>query len=123
MSQGIKTDFGVVSYFNFMKTLINYVKDVKVLREKGILYSQLANDEEVVEMFQSINTYGFSNTDLFLEVKMRIEEHCNSKANTWMTDLINTNFRSPWAIIALVVATILLCLTFVQTYYTINPLN
>ncbi|XP_042039609.1 uncharacterized protein LOC121785289 [Salvia splendens] len=74
MSQGIKTDFGVVSYFNFMKTLINYVKDVKVLREKGILYSQLANDEEVVEMFQSINTYGFSNTDLFLEGLLGIEE-------------------------------------------------
>ena len=33
------TDFGVISYFNFMKTLISDVKDVKVLREKGILYS------------------------------------------------------------------------------------
>ncbi|XP_047961355.1 uncharacterized protein LOC125206094 [Salvia hispanica] len=97
MSPDINTDFGVISYCNFMKTLINDVNDVKMLREKGILFSQLANDEEVVEIFKSIDTYGFSNFGLFHEVK--IDKHCNSKAKTWLADLINTNFRSPWTML------------------------
>ncbi|XP_047977583.1 putative UPF0481 protein At3g02645 [Salvia hispanica] len=123
MSEGIDTDYGVTSFINFMKTLIINAKDVKVLREKGILISVLASDEDVLHIFKSIDTYGFSNFGLFYEVKMRINEHCNSKTKTWMADLINTNFRSPWAAIALAAATFLLCLTFLQTYYTINPRN
>ncbi|XP_047974748.1 UPF0481 protein At3g47200-like [Salvia hispanica] len=117
------TVFGLTSYLNFMKALIHNANDVKVLREKGILYGLLATDEDVVEMFKSIDTYGYPNRGLFLDVKMMIEEHCNNKARTWMADLMKTNFRSPWTIIALVAATFLLCLTFLQTYFTINPRN
>ncbi|KAG6386634.1 hypothetical protein SASPL_151802 [Salvia splendens] len=121
MSPETETDYGVTSYFNFMKTLILNASDVKVLREKGILYSRLASDEEVVEMFKSIDTYGYSKHGLLDGVKMRIEEHCSSKAKTWMADLVNTKFRSPWAVIALAAAAFLLALTVVQTYYTVNP--
>ena len=121
MSPETHTDYAVTTYFNFMKPLIHNANDVKVLREKGILYSLLASDEKVVELFKSIDTYGYSNFGLFRDVKMRIEEHCNNKARTWMADLLNTKFQSPWTVIALVTATFLLCLTFLQTYFTINP--
>ncbi|XP_042038100.1 uncharacterized protein LOC121783985 [Salvia splendens] len=123
MSPGTYTNLGVTSYINFMKTLIINVNDVKVLREKGILISMLASDEEVLDIFKSIDTYGIANFGLLYEVKMRINEHCNSKAKTWMADLINTNFKSPWTVIATLAATFLLCLTFLQTYYTLNPRN
>ncbi|KAG6390676.1 hypothetical protein SASPL_148415 [Salvia splendens] len=125
MSPGVETDFGVTSYINFMKTLINNANDVKAMREKGILCSTLENDEEVLHIFKSISTYGFSSTGLghFNEAKMRIDEYCNNKARIWMAELINTYFRSPWAVIAFLAAAFLLCLTVVQTYYTIHPRN
>ncbi|XP_047939423.1 uncharacterized protein LOC125186974 isoform X1 [Salvia hispanica] len=123
MSPETDTNMGVTAYFNFMKIMISNAKDVKVLREKDILYSMLANDEEVVEMVKSIDTYGFASNFFFSDVNMRIEKHCTSKARTWMAELINTNFRSPWSVIALAAATFLLCLTFIQTYFTINPTN
>ncbi|XP_047940863.1 uncharacterized protein LOC125188154 [Salvia hispanica] len=88
-----------------------------------ITYSLLANDEEVVEMVKSVDTYGFAGDCHFRDVNMSIEKHCTSKARTWMAELINTNFRSPWTVIALAAATLLLCLTFIQTYFTINPTN
>ncbi|KAG6386652.1 hypothetical protein SASPL_151820 [Salvia splendens] len=121
MSPDTVTDYGVTSYFNFMKTLIHKPKDVKVLREKGILYSLLAKDEEVVEMFKSIDTYGYSNDDLLCDVKKSIEEHCNNKTRTWMAEFINTYFQTPWTAIALAAAIFLLCLTFLQTFFTIYP--
>ncbi|KAG6386640.1 hypothetical protein SASPL_151808 [Salvia splendens] len=66
MSSETHKNMGVTAYFNFMKTLINNAEDVKVLREKGILYSMLANSEEVVEMFKSIDIYGLPNNCFFL---------------------------------------------------------
>ncbi|KAK4387757.1 hypothetical protein Sango_2382300 [Sesamum angolense] len=106
-----------------MKSLIENPKDVKELRENGILFSRLGSDEEVVELFKEIDTYGLGSRYVFPDVKMRIEEHCNSKAKTWMAELIHTYFRSPWTAVALFAATFLLCLTFLQTFYTIRPAN
>ncbi|XP_047964864.1 uncharacterized protein LOC125209307 [Salvia hispanica] len=113
--------YGMTTYFTFMKTLIHNVNDIKVLREKGVLYSLLATDEDVVALFKSIDTFGFAIEDYFTDVKERIEDHCNSKCRTWMAELINTKFKSPWTVMALAAASFLLCLTFLQTYYTINP--
>lgn len=123
MSPEIDTDCDVISYVNFMKSLLETPRDVKELREKGILFSCLGSDEEVLKMYKQIDTYGVNNCGLFLDVKTRIEEHCSSKAKTWMADLIHTYFRSPWTAIALFAATLLLCLTFLQTYYTIHPVK
>ncbi|KAG6386649.1 hypothetical protein SASPL_151817 [Salvia splendens] len=74
MSPETRTDFAVTTYFNFMKALIHNANDVKVLREKGILYGLLASNEEVVEIFKSIDTYGYSNRTrgLFRNVKIGI---------------------------------------------------
>ncbi|KAL0346198.1 UNVERIFIED_CONTAM: hypothetical protein Sradi_4451100 [Sesamum radiatum] len=120
-----ETDTGrdVISYVNFMKSLIETPGDVKVLREKGILFSRLGSDEEVVKMFKQMDTFGAEKSDQFLDVKMRIEQHCNSKAKTWMAELIHAYFLSPWTAVALFAATFLLCLTFLQTFYTIPPPN
>lgn len=60
------------------------------------------------------------NARVFEEVK-RINEHCDSKPETWMADLIQTYFDSPWNAIALLAAMFHLCLSFLQTYYRIHP--
>lgn len=118
MSPETATDYGVTRYVNFMKTLIEKAKDVKELREKGILNSLLASDEQVVGMFKGIDTYGFG--DVSGDVKVRMERHCNNKATTWMAELLHTYFSSPWTAIALFAAILVLFLSFIQTYYTIN---
>ncbi|KAL0346195.1 UNVERIFIED_CONTAM: hypothetical protein Sradi_4450800 [Sesamum radiatum] len=116
-------DLALTSYVNFMKSLIENTKDVKELRENGVLFSRLGSDEEVVELFKEIDTHGLRSPSVFKDVKMRTEEHCKSKAKTWMAELIHTYFRSPWTAIALFAATFLLCLTLLQTFYTIHPAN
>ncbi|KAK6122803.1 hypothetical protein DH2020_043408 [Rehmannia glutinosa] len=121
MSPETDTDFAVISYVNFMKSLLEEPKDVKELREKKILFSCLANDEEVVKMFKEMDTYGMDNIGIFQDVKKRIDEHCDSRGKTWKAKLIYTYFRNPWNAIALLAAIFLLCLTFLQTYYTIHP--
>ncbi|KAK4432068.1 hypothetical protein Salat_0968900 [Sesamum alatum] len=123
MSAETATNCGVLSSVSFMKTLIENAKDVKELREKGILFSCLESDEEVVKVFKEINTFGMDYLSTFGDVKMRIEEYCSSKAKTWMADLINTYFRSPLPLIALVVGALLLCLEIIQVHYAIHPVK
>ncbi|XP_051148488.1 uncharacterized protein LOC127263485 [Andrographis paniculata] len=116
-------DLAVTSYVNFMKSLLESPEDVKVLREKGILFSDLGSDKEVVEAFKEIRTYGIDDCDSFAYVKKQLDEHCNSRAKTWVAELIHNYFHSPWSAIALFAATFLLCLTFIQTYYTVKAAN
>ncbi|KAL0413760.1 UNVERIFIED_CONTAM: hypothetical protein Sradi_1577700 [Sesamum radiatum] len=122
LSPGIFFDFGVTSYVNFMKSLIQSPDDVKELREKGIFTTTLSN-KEVVQMFEEMDTYGLEQKDDFLEVKMRIEKHCTNKAKTWMAELLHTYFRSPWTALALFAAVLALCLSSLQSYYSIRRAN
>lgn len=121
MSPGSDTEFEVLSYANFMKSLIESAADVKELQERGILINKFQNHEQVVEEVKAVETFGLDNLDVFNEVRREIEEHCRSKAKTWVADLIHTRFRSPWTVAGLLAATFLLCLTFLQTYFTIHP--
>ncbi|XP_031096921.1 UPF0481 protein At3g47200-like [Ipomoea triloba] len=116
-----RTQFVVGSYINFMKSLIVSPGDVKELREKCIIRRAIGEDNDIVKLFHGLNTYGFDNPAIFKEVKHKILKHYNSKTKTWMVEIAHTYFKSPWTAIALFAATFLLVLTFLQTYFTINP--
>ncbi|CAA2997467.1 Hypothetical predicted protein [Olea europaea subsp. europaea] len=120
VSPGSVTGYIIISYVNFLKSLIVKPEDVKELREKKILNSSLDSDEQIVKLIKEIDNYGLEDDGIFYEVKKGIEKHCSNKAKTWIAELINTHFRSPWTSIALLATAFLLCLTFLQTYYTMN---
>ncbi|CAA3028963.1 UPF0481 At3g47200-like [Olea europaea subsp. europaea] len=120
-SPGSDTDFSVTCYVNFLKSFIVKSEDVKELREKKIIFSTLDSDEQVVEVIKEIHTFGLDNDYIFHDVRMKIEEHCCSNAKTWIAELIHTYFRNQWTFIALLAGVFLLCLTILQTYYTMNP--
>ncbi|CAA2998295.1 Hypothetical predicted protein [Olea europaea subsp. europaea] len=113
-------EYTVTFYVSFLKSLIVKSEDVKELREKKILFSSLDYDEQIVEAIKEINIGGYGIDVMFDDVKRAIENHCSSKSKTWIAELIYTYFRNPWTVTALLAATFLLCLTFLQTYYTMN---
>nr|GMD07330.1 UPF0481 protein At3g47200-like [Ipomoea batatas]GMD11843.1 UPF0481 protein At3g47200-like [Ipomoea batatas] len=117
------TQLEVISYVNFMKSLIVCSEDVKELREKRIIQNTLGDDMEVVQLFKGLKTYGLDNSYIFKEVKLKIQEHYDSKAKTWMAELLYTYLKSPWSIIALFAACVLLILTSAQTYAAFNQHN
>ncbi|PIN16934.1 hypothetical protein CDL12_10404 [Handroanthus impetiginosus] len=69
------------------------------------------SDEEIVKMYQDLNTQGADNPLVYRNVKDMIQAQCNSKTKTWMAELIHTYFRSPWTFITLLATTCLLVLT------------
>ncbi|XP_019187875.1 PREDICTED: UPF0481 protein At3g47200-like [Ipomoea nil] len=116
-----RTCLEVTSYINFMKSLIVCPNDVKELREKRIISNTLGDDMEVVKLFKGLNTHGIDNPDIFSEVKQKLQKHYDSRAKTWMAEFVYTYLISPWSIIALLSAFLLLLLTSAQTYVAFNP--
>ncbi|KAF3666900.1 protein isoform X1 [Capsicum chacoense] len=107
----------IIAYVSFMKLLVVSKEDVKELREKEIIINSLGSDEQVVELYNALNTYEADDSSSYYDVKMNIEEHYNSKVKMWMAGLKENYFNNPWSIIALVGSVVLLILTILQTYY------
>lgn len=110
-------DLLVSAYIYFMKTLIISPNDARELRRKKIIFNTLGSDEEVVQVFKALNTYEDEYPYIYKDVKEKIEQHYNSKSQTWIAELLDTYFRSPWSLLALVAATSLLFFTILQTFF------
>ncbi|KAK2995069.1 hypothetical protein RJ640_028239 [Escallonia rubra] len=120
MSPHTPNDFSVTSYIQCMKSLITHPDDVKVLRSNHILLDKLNSDEELAKMYMEISIPRVNNA-IFMKVQEGIQKHYNSKAKTSISQMISRYLSSPWTAIGLLAATLLLVLTFLQTYFTISP--
>ncbi|XP_042035230.1 uncharacterized protein LOC121781574 [Salvia splendens] len=109
----------VAAYISFMKSLIERPEGVKELREKKIFYNMLGRDEEVFNIYDDINTYGAENPMQFSKVRDKIQEHYNSRAKTWLAEILHTNFRSPWTTTEFLAALSVLGISAGQLYFSV----
>ncbi|XP_071722120.1 UPF0481 protein At3g47200-like [Rutidosis leptorrhynchoides] len=84
-----------------MDRLIKSEKDVELLRGQGIINNTLGNYEVLSKMFNKVNV------------------HCNKRWNFWKAKLRHNYCNSPWALISVIAAAIILLLTFTQTDYSV----
>ncbi|KAF5471806.1 hypothetical protein F2P56_008573 [Juglans regia] len=111
--------FEITSYILFLDSLIDNIKDVMVLRNKGILKNCLGSDEEVARLFNEIGTDLVPDPDAYGDVKDAIQRHYDAKWMNWIAEALHEHFRSPWTFMAFSAAIIVLSLTFIQTWFAI----
>lgn len=111
----------VTDYVKFMDCLINSPKDVEILCRFGIIENWLGNDEVVSDIFSNITDAVTGPNTQFRYAAMfeKVNRHCNKQANRWMAKLRRNYLNSPWAIISVFAAFVLLVLTLLQTVFTI----
>ncbi|CAN6586320.1 unnamed protein product [Malus baccata var. baccata] len=119
MCPGFRNDFAVTAYISFLDALIDHADDVKELRSAGVLYNLLGSDKEVAKLFNEIGTDLVRNTDIYCDVKAKIEKHCKTKWKTWMSQFCHDHFRSPWTFLAFVGVLAALGLTGIQTWFAV----
>lgn len=103
--------------------LINSPNDVRVLCRRGIIDNWLGDEEEVSSMFNKLtklSVVGLGAHFHYSGVFEKINVHYGRRANRWMAKLRRNYLNSPWAIISVQAAIVLLVLTFLQTFYTIK---
>ncbi|GAU24197.1 hypothetical protein TSUD_23340 [Trifolium subterraneum] len=121
MCPDFENDYEICCFADFMDSLIDHPKDVKELRSNGILLNSLGSDEEIAALFNIINVDLVPNIEIYFEVRSKIHKHCRNLCKTWIAQGIHTYFNGPWAFISFLAAFIALALTFVQTWFAINP--
>ncbi|GFS35337.1 hypothetical protein Acr_00g0039210 [Actinidia rufa] len=88
----------MTQYVWFLNNLINSSKDVEYLVESGII-------EQWIELSEELNDY------------------CKKPWHKWEATLRRDYFKTPWRVISIFAAVILLSLTFIQTMYSIVSVN
>lgn len=122
------TGHDVRTYMFFMFGLINSVEDVKLLKSEGLIESRLGSDEQVAELIKRLaKDVFFDPCSRLCIVRDSLNEYYeismmkwSRRMRDWRRNLMRTYFSSPWSFISLVAAALLLCLTLIQTYYTVK---
>ncbi|XP_024625175.1 UPF0481 protein At3g47200 isoform X2 [Medicago truncatula] len=120
MCPDFENKYEICSFVVFMESLIDHPEDVKELRSKGILRNKLGSDEEVAHLFNIIST-DLRKSGTYNKVSENIHKHYRNKYKNWIAQRFHTHFSNPWAITAFLAAFIALALTFIQTWFTVNP--
>ncbi|KAF3774559.1 UPF0481 protein [Nymphaea thermarum] len=110
---------GITSFLSFMVTLIDTAEDVSFLGNKGILKNNLGSDDAAAKIFNKFDIHGMC--DPFDKVQQQVQEYASSNLNEWLAHFRHTYFTSPWTILSLIGALLLIFLTILQTAYTVVP--
>jgi hypothetical protein len=111
----------VSSYICFMDSLIDDAKDVKELRSNGIIINYLGADQKVANLFNDMGRSMTHDTAAYNDIKIKINEQCESTVKRWVYESKRTYFSNPWTAITVLAASFGLALTATQTYYTRYP--
>ncbi|CAN6575111.1 unnamed protein product [Malus baccata var. baccata] len=109
----------ITSYAVLMDNLINSSKDIDLLSDEKILENWLSS-EDAAQFFNDLYNDTTVMGSYYGNLCQKVSDHYNRRWNKWMEKLRRDHFNSPWAIISLVAALILLVLTVLQTVYTIH---
>lgn len=117
-------DYGntFTSYVVLMDNLIDTVDDVALLKNNKIIESKLGCEEDVANFFNEIRAgLCFDFDQHYLGDTFELIDHCcNQTYKKWRAKLMHDYLKTPWTIISLMGAFVLLALTTVQTAYSIK---
>ncbi|XP_042505587.1 UPF0481 protein At3g47200-like [Macadamia integrifolia] len=107
---------------SLLDSFIDSAKDVILLREHGIIKSLLGDHEQVSLLFNKLvkevnidaGDFYFSDICQDLNAYYRVIWH------SWKANLRHTYFNTPWSVISVLAAAVLLVLTLLQTTFTIK---
>ncbi|XP_050387348.1 UPF0481 protein At3g47200-like [Argentina anserina] len=114
-------DHYINDYIFIMDRLVDSAKDVELLLQKKILDSKLSDKDKVANFISSLNSgpVVFSKKFYYIDLCEKLNEYYEVPWHKWKASLIHDYFSSPWAVLSVIAAVVLLVLTFVQTVFSV----
>ncbi|KAF5464928.1 hypothetical protein F2P56_014965 [Juglans regia] len=112
----------VTDYACFMDDLISSPKDVELLRQNEIIENWLGDDEVASSMFNKLCHHVVSDypaRSTFAQTSIDMNKHCAKRWNVWMATLRHNYFNSPWSVLSVLAAILVLGLAIFQTVFSI----
>ncbi|KAG1328014.1 UPF0481 protein [Cocos nucifera] len=106
----------ITTYAVFMDCIIDEAKDAQLLHLRGILVNRLSTDKALAGLFNKLcnEIHYSSNNNHLADLFMEVHGYYNSKFHKWRADFKRNYFSSPWTIISVIAAVLLLLLTIEQ---------
>ncbi|XP_068324970.1 UPF0481 protein At3g47200-like [Pyrus communis] len=104
-------------YITLMDNFVNNQNDVELLVKNGIVENMLGDNNEVSTLFNSlgkgvaVSRQGF----YFAHLTEDLNDYYKKPWNKWKADLKQKYFNTPWKIISVIAATLIIILTSIQT--------
>ncbi|XP_043714411.1 UPF0481 protein At3g47200-like [Telopea speciosissima] len=111
----------ITSYALLMDYLINSAEDVAFLRSRGIIKNHLGDDDKVSTLFNNLCNEISANHFCYDDLCVKVHEYYNSPYNKWKETLRRDYCNSPWTIISVIAAILLLLLTVWLAVFTALP--
>jgi len=112
-------------YANFLDCLVNTAKDVDYLCDRNIIENYFGKDGDVVQFINKMGKdlqLAFEDDQFYLSQLFKDVDECyRNKFHVPVASFKRRYFNTPWSFISALAALFLLVLTFLQTFYTINP--
>ncbi|KAF3435211.1 hypothetical protein FNV43_RR22298 [Rhamnella rubrinervis] len=112
-------DNKITSYAILMDSLINTSRDVEYLSEQGIIDNWLSA-EDASHFFNRLYINTFVTDFYYAKLCKRVNSYYKTKWHRWKATLMRDYFRTPWTIISILAACLLLALVVLHTFYTIK---
>ncbi|KAB2619068.1 hypothetical protein D8674_014937 [Pyrus ussuriensis x Pyrus communis] len=109
----------LTSYVFLMKRLAKTPKDVELLVEHGIIENWLGSTKKISTLLHDLGTGMIFDYYSYAPLCENLNSYCRTCRHKWMANLRQNYFNTPWSIISVVGAVILLILTFIQTVCTV----
>ncbi|KAF5464945.1 hypothetical protein F2P56_014982 [Juglans regia] len=112
----------ITDYMCFMDDLIDSPKDVELLCQKGILENWLGDNEVASTMVNKLGHHvaiSANRYSIYAKTSIDMNRHCAKRWNEWKANLRHNYFNSPWALLSVLAAILLLGLAITQTVFSI----
>ncbi|KAH7661365.1 hypothetical protein IHE45_15G058100 [Dioscorea alata] len=111
----------ITSYTFFMDNIISTSRDVHLLELEGILVNLLSTDDAAASFFNGLNEKIVANaSEMYLMgLHREVKNYYNSPYHKHRARLIRDYFSSPWAILSLLAAVVLLLFTAEQSFFSV----
>ncbi|MCL7036862.1 hypothetical protein MKW94_006451 [Papaver nudicaule] len=120
LEQSHDKSIDMICYATLMDSLINSAEDVEVLRNQGIIVNYFGCHEDVSNIFNNLCFEETSNNhDYYHNLSEEVGVYYKKSWHTWKATLKREYFNSPWTIISVFAATLLILLTITSTVFTI----
>ncbi|XP_047336786.1 UPF0481 protein At3g47200-like [Impatiens glandulifera] len=107
-------------YVVFMDHLIASTEDVELLICRHIITNQMVDFKSIENMFKKLKRYiVLSNPYAYFKISNDLTKYCECPWNKLFGSFKHKYTKNPWAFISVVVASILLGLTIIQTVFSI----
>ncbi|XP_048133591.1 UPF0481 protein At3g47200-like [Rhodamnia argentea] len=120
-----QNDRYLIDYMTFMDHLVNTPDDAKLLINKGIIENWLGNENAAADLINTLckETFQRSSNTYFSSLRGELDAHCRKPHNKWKATFKRNYCSSPWAVLSIIAAVVLLTLTIVQTVCSLLSLK